>query len=263
MVQTISWFIESDGKHQRVEEELVAISDKELSFTRKGEKFVLKYDLSIAPYVFGDVVFMIQQGPTLTPLRLPFTLDQALLTQDEIDEIVKAQVRDLETKVEESRGTIRRLLHEKSDVIDPQFKIFDQLTEFRQFLQGKVVELVEEKVEQQKQLLEAKKVTEPAPPAPPTPLQPAPAPILQPTPAIIVQPAPAIIIQPAPAPFTPQVSPPPQAAVPPPTPPSPPPPPTLPKAEPVEVSPPAEGSYKKEESSYRMFFNSGGKKRWT
>ncbi len=164
MSQKISWFIESEGKLQRVEEDLVAISDKELSFSRKNEKFLLQSDVSIAPFVYGDVVFMTQQASNLIPIRLPVVGEEALLTQEEIDEIVNSQVKDLAMKVEECRNVISRLLNDKSDVMNLQSRIFEKFAEFRQYLQEKAGEAIVEKVDQQKALIEAKKTEIPLPP---------------------------------------------------------------------------------------------------
>ncbi len=218
MSQKISWFIESEGKLQRVEEDLVAISDKELSFSRKNEKFLLRSEVSIAPFVYGDVIFMIQQVSNLTPLRLPFVGEEALLTKEEIDEIVKVQVKDLETKVEECRNVIGRLLNDNSDAMNQQSRIFDKFAEFRRYLQETAGEVIEEKVDQQKQLIEAKKAEIPLPLA-----------------------------------NLPSVSPPqPETPV------------ILPKAVPPSSPvPETSSSVTEEKSSFRMFFNAGGKKRWT
>ncbi len=161
MSQTVSWFIETEGKLQRVEETLVGISDKELSFTRNNEKYILKSNASLASYVFGDVVFATQKSSGfLAPIRLPFVAEEPVLSQDELDEIVKSQVQDLENRVMEAREVIKKLLTDKPETMNLQYRIFDQLAEFRQFLQQKAGEVVLEKLEQEKQLLDQKQAGE-------------------------------------------------------------------------------------------------------
>ena len=136
MSQSISWFIETDGNYQRVEEELVSISDKEFTFTRDGDSYTLSADFSLSPYVYGDVIFVVQQDSTLAPIVIPVTQDEPLLSQNEVDAIIKTQVQELEAKVIENRQLIQKLLAAKSDIIAPQAKIFDELADFRQFLQN-------------------------------------------------------------------------------------------------------------------------------
>ena len=159
--QTISWYIEKEGKLQRVEEALVSISDKELTFTRNNEKFILKAETHLAPYIFGDVVFAIQRpGGILVPIRLPFLLEEPVLSQTEIEEIVKTQVQDLENKVAEAREIIKKLLSDNVETMLSKFHIFDQLGEFRQFLQEKAEHVVLKKMEVEKQVLMKKQEEE-------------------------------------------------------------------------------------------------------
>ncbi len=73
----ISWFIKTEDKYARAEEELLSIDDKSLTFTRDGIKYQLISEYSLRPFLHGDVLLMRQEtGGKLLPFPIPETISQ-------------------------------------------------------------------------------------------------------------------------------------------------------------------------------------------
>ncbi len=182
-VANISWFVKTGDQIARVEEALVSIDDKSLTFTRDNIKFQLVSDFSLKVFLHGDVLFLLQdKGGKLIPFVLPETLsqldvllvgnsDNATFKPGLLKELIAQRTEKLKKHLSDFQDLIRFLLKQKAEKDLQSLDFIKDIQTFQDTVYEEFLKILEQNIAN---VAQTKGFLLKASPKPPPPLIPTP-----------------------------------------------------------------------------------------